>query len=310
MTHSHNHSHVPGAKTWLLFALAITIALVVVEFVAGDLAHSLSLVSDGWHNLSDLPSLFFAWLAIHFEQKPPSQRKTFGYQRAGVLAAFTNALILIAVSFVIGKDGYERLRHPTPVVSGVMIAVGLIALAINGTITLGMVRGRKEINIRAIFIHNLGDALSNVAIIAAAFIIRATHFVAADPILAVLIAVAILWSALGILRESSNIMLESLPQGMSVSGVASAMLDVPGVEEVHDVHIWSLNPHSHALACHIRILDMPTSESEIIIRQVQQVLAVRFHISHSTIQVEHTHPPGESHTYMPEPARAPQVKKL
>ncbi|MGH9449751.1 MAG: cation diffusion facilitator family transporter [Terriglobia bacterium] len=309
MAHSHNHSHAHGAKGWLLFALAITVALVIVEFVAGGLGHSLSLVSDGWHNLSDIPALFFAWLAIHFEQKPPSHRKTFGYQRAGVLAAFTNALILIAVAFVIGWDGYHRLRHPVPVASGVMIVVALIALAINGTITLGMVRGRKDINIRAIFLHNLGDAVSNVAIVAAALIIRATHFLAADSLLAILIALALLLSALGILRESANILLESLPQGVSVSEVASAMLDVPGVEEVHDVHIWSLNPHSHALACHIRILNMPTSESEIIIRRVQQALAARFRINHSTIQMEHTHPPGEFHTYMPEPAPMRQSKK-
>lgn len=274
------------------------------------MGHSLSLVSDGWHNLSDLPSLFFAWVAIHFEQRPPNHRKTFGYQRAGVLAAFTNALILVAVAFVIGRDGYERLLHPAPVASSIMIVVGLVALAINGTITLGMARGRADINVRAIFIHNLGDSLSNVGIIAAALIIRATQFVAADALLAILIAIAMLWSALAILRESANILLESLPEGMSVSDAANAMLDIKGVQEVHDVHIWSLNPHSHALACHIRILDMPTSESELIIHRVQETLAARFHISHCTIQVEHTHRPGEFHTYMPEPAHARHAKKL
>lgn len=307
MAHAHHHFH--GTKRWLLFALVITLALVITEFLAGGIGHSLSLVSDGWHNLSDLPSLFFAWLAIHFEQKPPSEHKTFGYQRAGVLAAFTNGLILIAVAFVIGLEGYGRLRRPEPVATGAMLAVGVIALVINGTITLSMMRERADLNVRAIFIHNLGDALSNVGIIAAAIIIRETRFVAADPLLAFLIAIAILWGAIGILRSAANILLESLPEGMSVPGVASVILSTGGVEEVHDVHIWSLNPHSHALSCHIRILDMPTSESEVILHRIRQELAARFHINHSTIQVEHTHPPGEFHTYMPEPARARRSEK-
>ncbi|MGH9344484.1 MAG: cation diffusion facilitator family transporter, partial [Terriglobia bacterium] len=130
-----------------------------------------------------------------------------------------------------------------------------------------------------------------------------------DPILGLLIAALIFWSAVGILEESANILLESLPKGMSVQNVAGAILAIEGVEEVHDVHIWSLNPHSHALACHLRILNMPTSESEMIIHRVQKALAEKFNISHSTIQVEHTHPPGEFHTYMPEPARARHSEK-
>ncbi|MDE3178213.1 MAG: cation transporter [Acidobacteriota bacterium] len=306
---AHSHSHFEGSEGWLLFALTITAALVATEFVAGSAGHSLSLVSDGWHNLSDMPSLFFAWIAVRYQHRPANHKKTFGYQRAGVLAAFTNALILLAVACVIGWEGYGRLRRPAHVASGAMIVVGIIALVINGTITLGMLRGRNDINIRAIFVHNLGDAASNAAIIAAAIIIRITGFVEADPLLAILIAIAIFWGGIGILRESADILLESLPEGMSIGNVAGAMLDVPGVQEVHDVHIWSLNPHSHAIACHIRTIDMPTSESEIIIRSVQNMLAERFGISHCTVQVEHTHPPGEFHTYMPEPARARPGRK-
>lgn len=308
MAHAHHHGH--QTKGWLLFAIVITAALVAVEFITGGFGHSLSLVSDGWHNLSDLPSLFFAWLAIHFEQKPPSRQKTFGYQRAGVLAAFTNGLILVAVAIAIGYEAYGRLRHPESVASGAMLVVGIVALAINSTITLSMMRDRADLNVRAIFIHNLGDALSNVGIIIAAIIIRETGIVAADLVLAFLIAIAILWGAIGILRSAANILLESLPEGMSVAGVANAMLAIDGVEEVHDVHIWSLNADSHALACHIRTLDMPTSGTEIILHKIRQELSSRFHISHSTIQVEHMHPPGEFHTYMPEPARTRPSGKL
>lgn len=297
-------SHFDNAKGWLKVALVITLALVAVEFTVGSLAHSLSLISDGWHNLSDVPSLIFAALAVYFERKPPDQRRTFGYQRAGVLAAFVNALVLVAVAVFICYDGYRRIVHPEPVASSAMLGVGIIALAVNGTITLALARGREEINLRAIFIHNLGDALSNVAIIVGAWIIGLTGVWIIDPLLAFLIAGMIVWSAMGIFAESLGILLEGSPRGIAVREVANAMLTVEGVKEVHDVHVWSLNPHSHALACHVHILDMPTSESERILQKIREMLAADFGITHCTIQFEHTHPPGEFHTYMPEPAPA------
>ncbi|HEX5483412.1 MAG TPA: cation diffusion facilitator family transporter [Terriglobia bacterium] len=307
MVHEHTHFH--AAKGWLTVALIITAALVAVEFTAGSLAHSLSLISDGWHNLSDVPTLLFAALALHFERRSATEEKTFGYQRAGVLAAFVNALILIGISILICYEGYERLVRPQPVKSGVMMIVGVIALAVNGTITFGLSQGREDLNVRAVFLHNLGDALSNIAIIAGAWIIRVTGQRMVDPILAFLIAGMIVWSAIGILDESVNILLESLPKGMSVQNVARAMLEIEGVREVHDVHIWSLNPHSHALACHVRILDMPTSESERISENIRRMLSRDFGIDHCTVQFEHTHLPGEFHAYMPEPAPERQAKK-
>ena len=300
--HQHELGHSHDARGWLKFAVMITVVLVATEFVAGSLGHSLSLISDGWHNLSDIPSFIFAWLALYLEERPPSQRKTFGYQRAGVLAAFVNALILVVIAAVICYTGYQRVIHPQPVASSVMIAVGLVALLVNGSITYGTIRGRSDLNVRAIFIHNLGDALSNVAIIVGAIIIRLTGESMADPLLAFLIAGMVLWSAIGIIEESVNILLESLPKGMTVNDVAKAMLDVEGVREVHDVHVWSLNNHSHAIACHVRILDVPTSESERIGQHIRDVLAKDFGISHCTIQFEHTHLPGDFHKYMPEPA--------
>lgn len=298
----HNHSHAHGAKGWLKWAFLLTLGLVVVEFAAGSFAHSLSLISDAWHNLSDVPSLALAWLAIYFERKPVSPSKTFGYQRAGVLAAFVNGIALLGIALLICFQGYERIIHPQPIASGVMMAVGAIALFVNGAITLGMMHGREDLNVRAVFVHNLGDALSNVGIIAGAWIIHTTGERQIDPLLAFLIAGMIVWSAIGIVEESVNILLESLPKGMSVAGVAGAILEVEGVREVHDMHIWSLSSRSHALACHVRILDMPTSESEIIGERIRQTLAQKFRITHSTIQFEHTHPPGEFHTYMPESA--------
>lgn len=291
----------------VVIALLVTLALVATEFIAGSLAHSLALISDGWHNLTDLPTLILSGIALYFERKPPNSRKTYGYQRAGVLAAFVNALVLVGVAGFICYEGYERLVHPEPVAAGIMVVVGVIALVINGGITWGLAGGRSDLNLRAVFIHNLGDALSNIGIIAGAVIIEKTGQTLIDPILAFLIAGLILWSALGIISESSNILLESFPKGMSLERVARAMLAVPGVREVHDIHVWSLGTHSHALSCHVHVLDMPTSECERIAHRLREVLAAEFGIRHSTIQFEHTHPPGEVHVYMPEPA--PSAKR-
>ena len=289
-------------------ALLATLLLVATEFVAGTLAHSLALVSDGWHNLTDVPSLILSWIALYFERLPPNHRKTFGYQRAGVLVAFVNALMLIAVAVYLCYEAYQRFVHPQPVAAGVMLWVGVAALVVNGGISWGLLGERRDLNLRAVFIHNLGDALSNVAIIAGAWVIRATGQTMIDPALGFLIAGLILWSAVGIVSDSTNILLESLPKGMTLENVAAAMLCVEGVKEVHDVHIWSLGSNSHALSCHVHVLDMPTSECEQIARRVREVLAHDFGIQHTTIQFEHTHPPGEFHIYMPEPAPSSKAK--
>lgn len=298
----HVHGQSRSANLTVKIALLATAALVVGEFVAGILAHSLALVSDGWHNFSDIPTLVLSWIALYFERKPPDHQKTYGYHRAGVLAAFVNALILIGVALVICYEGYDRVAHPAPVESGMMLGMGIVALVINGGIASAMASERRDLNMRAVYIHNLGDALSNVAIVAGALIIHATGQTIIDPILAFVIAALILWTAAGILRESANILLEGLPKGISLERVAATMLNVAGVREVHDVHIWSLGSQSRALSCHIRILDMPTSESERIAHHVREGLAREFGITHTTLQFEHTHEPGDFHTYMPEPA--------
>ncbi len=297
--HAHRHK---ASKGWVVkVAVVVTLCLVATEFFVGHMAHSLSLVSDGWHNLTDVPTLIFSWFALYLERKPPDEQKTYGYQRAGVLAAFVNGLILVGVAVYICFEGYERIVHPEPVAAGMMLVVGIVALVINASVTLGLTRERRDLNLRAVFIHYLGDALSNVAIIAGAFLIRYTGQSLIDPLLAFLIAGMIFWGALGIINESSSILLESLPKGMSLEGIANSMLKIPGVREVHDVHVWSLGSEFHAMSCHVHILDMPTSESETIAHQIRENLRSEFGITHTTIQFEHEHEPGEFHKYMPEP---------
>ena len=298
--HRHGHNRRPD---WIVkTALVVTLALVIIEFITGHYAHSLALISDGWHKLTDLPTLVLAWIALYFERKPPDHQRTYGYQRAGVLAAFVNALLLVAVAVLICYEGYQRILRPQPIAAQAMLVVGIAAFVINGSISLLLASSRSDLNLRAVFIHNLGDALSNLALIAGALLIQRTGLWLIDPVIAFLVSGMIVWTALGVLTESTNILLESLPKGMSLKRVASALLEVPGVREVHDIHIWSLGTQSHALSCHVHILDMPTSESERICQRLRDVLASEFGITHSTIQFEHTHPPGDFHRYMPEPA--------
>lgn len=304
-SHSHSHGHAHGRlrSDWVVkIALVVTLALVVVEFITGHLAHSLALISDGWHNLTDLPTLVLAWIALYFERKPPDHQRTWGYQRAGVLAAFVNALLLLAVAVLICYEGYQRILSPQPIAARAMLVVGVIAFVVNGSISLLLASGRHDLNLRAVFIHNLGDALSNLALIAAAWLIATTGRSLIDPLIAFLIAGMIVWTALGVVTESTNILLESLPMGMDLEEVANAILEIPGVREVHDIHIWSLGSQSHALSCHVHVLDMPTSECERIGQRVRDILASDFGIKHSTLQFEHTHLPGDFHRYMPEPA--------
>jgi cobalt-zinc-cadmium efflux system protein len=306
--HVHGQSR---TSAWALtLGLVLTVALVAAEFIAGHFGHSLALVSDGWHNFSDLPSLALAWFALGLERRPPDHQKTYGYQRAGVLAAFVNALVMLPVAGLLCYEGYQRIVAPQPVSTNLMLGVGLLAFLLNGSLTLALSRGRHDLNMRAVFIHNLGDSLSNLGIVAGALLIAHTGQRLIDPLLAFLIAGMILWGAVGIISDSANILLESAPKGMPLAEVANAMLCVPGVREVHDMHIWSLGSKSHALSCHVTILEMSTSESELIARRIRDALKAGFEIDHTTIQFEHTHEPGDTQHryYMPEPPTAPSRK--
>jgi cobalt-zinc-cadmium efflux system protein len=214
--------------------------------------------------------------------------KTYGYHRAGVLSAFVNALTLVVLSLWILYESIERLRNPEPVNEAIMMAVAGLGLLLNGSIMLALrVASRGDINIRSAFVHMLGDALGSIAIVAGAVAIRYTGWVRVDPILSILIALLIVWTAWDIIRESLNILLEGLPRGIHLADVTRAMSTVEGVLGVHDLHIWSLGSSTHALSCHVLIEDVPPSASETILRSVNGLLEKRFGITHTTVQFEH-----------------------
>jgi cobalt-zinc-cadmium efflux system protein len=301
--HGHGHNHPALRPSVLGWAMVATLGLVAAEVIGGILGHSVALLNDAVHNLSDVPAIGISWLAMRWAERPADSEKTYGYHRAGILAAFTNALLLVLLAVWLGYESVERLRVPVPVVESWMIWTSLAALAVNGGITLALVRGRGDLNLRSILIHNFGDALSNIAIIAGALIIGATGAAWIDPLLGLAIGLLVLWSSVGILRESAHVLLEGRPREMRVEEVARAILKIEGVYEVHDVHIWSLGGGHNALSLHARIPDMHMDECERILASIQQCAAKGFGIGHTTVQLERAGLPATSGYVMPEPAK-------
>jgi cobalt-zinc-cadmium efflux system protein len=291
-----SHGRPPSAV--LTGALVATLALVTAEFVGGYFGHSIALTSDAVHNLSDVPTIVISWLALRWSARPADARRTFGYGRAGILAAFTNALLLLMVAIGLFWEASERLFDPVAVHEQWMIGLSLVALAVNGGITFSLVRHRRDLNLHTLLIHNLGDALSNLAILAGALVIRFAGMFWLDPVLGIAIGGLVLWSSVGILRESAHVLLEGLPRQMRLPEVAQSILAVTGVQEVHDVHIWTLGADQYALSCHVRIPDMHMEESERILKMIQQHLADDFRIHHVTIQFERAGPPATA-LYVP-----------
>jgi len=272
----------------LVWSFAATAAFVLLELVAGIRAHSLALISDAGHNATDALALLLAWFAVFLQAKPADESRTFGYHRAGVLAAFVNALTLIALSAWILYESWVRLLHPGPVGEMAMLWVAAAAMVLNGGVMLGLHwSGGKDINIRGAFLHMMGDLLGSAAIVAGALVIRGTGWVRIDPILSILISLLIVWTAWDITRESLNILLEGLPRGLDLKSVTQSIRSVEGVLDVHDLHIWGLGSSSSALSCHVLIEDMPPSQSDSILHRLNHVLGDKFNVHHTTIQFEH-----------------------
>src|SRR5258708_6736134 len=236
----HSHAQAEMASGVLAGAVAATILLVAAELLGGYLGHSISLVSDALHNLSDIPTMLISWFGLRWAARPADHERTFGYQRAGVLAAFTNAILLILVALVLFWEAIERFRHPIAVHEGWMIGVSLLALAVNGGITLALVRSRHDLNLRSLLLHNFGDAISNLGILAGAVAIRMTGAQWVDPAIGVAIAALVLWSTNGLLRETGNILLEGPPKGIPLESLPRSIPSIQGVQEVHDIHIWAI----------------------------------------------------------------------
>ena len=271
----------------LRLSLIATIAYVVLTLLAGLRAHSLALISEAGHNASDALAIMLSFVAVWFQTRPPTDQKTFGYQRAGVLAAFLNALTLIFVSGWIALEALHRFSQPAAIQPRIMMLVAAAGVLMNGLIAALLWRVSHDVNIRSVFIHMLGDTLSTAAVIVGGLVILLTGRTWIDPALSLAIAALILWSSLAIVRETLNILLEGTPRGLSLGEIRRTLSAIDGVENVHDLHVWSLGSNLHALSSHVTIADIPPSASNLILDRINVTLRERFRIHHTTLQFEH-----------------------
>ena len=271
----------------LQVSLLVTAAYIGLLVVAGLRAHSLALLSEAGHNLTDFVALLLSLVAVYLHSRPPSATHTYGYHRAGVLAALINAATLVAISFLIFYEAVRRIQQPQPVQAHLMMWVAGAGVIMNGAIAFMLYRTDRDVNVRGALVHEIGDTLSTAAVIAGGWAILATGQSWIDSALSFGIGALILWSSFGIMRETLNILLEGTPRGMKLGRVEAAIREIDGVNDVHDLHIWSIGSETSALSCHISIADIPPSVSERILRDVKERLHHDFRIDHTTIQFEH-----------------------
>ena len=287
MAHAHHHHHADVSRK-LTAATIANILVVVAELAIGAWAGSLALIGDALHNLTDALALVIALVAVRLEKRAPTSEKSFGYQRAGILAAFINAGMLVTFTILIFREAYERLRTPHEVSTTLMLATGAVALLVNGTTALSLRReSRHDVNIRGAFVHMIGDAASSFGIIVAALLIRITGNPLWDAVVSIFIGLLILWSSYGVLRESVNLLLEGTPAGIDPDAVTEALGRIEGIYGVHHLHIWALGPSSPALSAHLMVGDVPVSSTARMLDEINQMLAHEYRIAHTTIQFEY-----------------------
>jgi cobalt-zinc-cadmium efflux system protein len=268
-------------------AVSLTLLFVLVEAAFGWFAHSLALLSDAGHNLADAAALGFSWYALSVASKPSHEGMTFGYHRVGIFAALANALSLVLIAVLIAWEAIERIRDPQIANGDVMIVVAIAAIVVNLVIGLWLHRGAKDdLNIRSAYLHMLGDAISAFGVVIAGVLVATLHLPLADPIVSLLIAGLILYSSYGVLRESGTVLLEGTPAGMDMPAVIGAIKSVAGVLDVHDLHVWMVGPGVVACSCHVLVAEQSIRQGQQVLRAVVHDLEHRFHITHTTVQVE------------------------
>ncbi|ATJ83667.1 cation diffusion facilitator family transporter [Halomonas beimenensis] len=287
MGQHHDHSHPPGdSQRRLGWAIGLTGAFMVAEVVGGILSGSLALLADAGHMLTDTAALALAWFATRLSRRPADRRRTFGYHRAQILAAFVNGLALIAIVIWIAIEAIRRLVTPVTVAGTPMLVIAGVGLAVNLVVFAILHFGdRDNLNMRGAALHVLGDLLGSVAAIVAALVILATGWMPIDPLLSLLVAVLILRSAWRLTRESGHILLEGAPEALDVTRIERELPErLAAVRDVHHVHAWSLTPGRHLLSLHAAIEEDADREETLV--AIKAVLLERFDVEHATIQLE------------------------
>lgn len=291
--HTHHHDHDHGAahsadsRRRLLLALSFTGAIFLAELIGGLVTGSLALLSDAAHMFLDVLALAMSYAAIRIAGLPADERHSFGFHRVQVLAALANAVTLVVVAVGIFREAWHRFSEPPEIMAGPMLVIALIGLVANVASAL-VLHGHDEedINVRGAFLHVLGDGLASVGVLVAAAIIMVTGRTEVDAIVSVLIGLIVAYSSIGLLRRSVHILTEGVPEGVSLDAIAAAMGAVPGVTDVHDLHVWSLGPGFTALSSHVVVEAATLPEVQQIMGELGRVLHDDHGIEHRTIQVE------------------------
>jgi cobalt-zinc-cadmium efflux system protein len=295
--HEHEHEHDSprpgvergGEQRRLVLTLCLSIVAMVVEALGGYLANSLALMSDAAHMMADAGAIGLSLFALRIGARPADAKRTYGYYRLEILAALLNGALLIAIATGIAVEGYHRLMHPEPVAVRTVVFLALFGIALNAAgMWITHTRGQSSMNLRSTFLHLAGDLLNSVGVLASAGIIALTGQLAVDPIVSFVIAATIVWSAIRLCKEAVDVLLEGAPRHIVVSDVAEVLEKVPGVDAVHDLHIWTITSGLVALSCHIVVTCVgPGCRShDQILTDAKAVLKDRFAIEHTTIQFE------------------------
>jgi cobalt-zinc-cadmium efflux system protein len=289
MGHDHDHSGpsvgAPSNNAAFAIGVALNLGFVGAEVFYGLAAHSLALISDAGHNLSDVLCLLLAWGAMHLTKSAPTRRRTYGWRRSSILAALINAVILLVVVGGITVEAVRRLAHPEEVAGGTIMAVAAIGIVINTITALLFMAGRKrDLNFKGAFLHMAGDAAVSVGVVIAALAIRMTGWHWLDPAVSLGIGAVIVWGTWGLLRESINLSMDAVPEGIDPDAVESYLANLVGVTAVHDLHIWAMSTTEVALTVHLVMEEAP--RSDLFLHDVADVLRERFGIGHATTQIE------------------------
>ena len=281
----HNHAHGMAKKT-LRLAFFLTLIILVAGLTGGILANSLALLSDAGHIVTDLFALGLAWFAAAQAERPSDERRTFGYHRVGIVVAFLNAVLLIGIAGFICYEAVQRLQHPEVVQPLIMFGSAVIAVGINLFIAFGLQKDDHNLNVRAATLHVISDIGASIGVVVAGIIILLTDWALVDPILSIAIAVLVAFSAWRLMRETMDILLESTPRGVCMTDLVKDMKHVDGVQDVHDLHVWSITSDMNALSCHVMIDNLPPTASSPILQSLTTMLNDRYQIGHTTIQFE------------------------
>ena len=285
-SHGHGHGHVP-ASFGRAFAVGITLntIFVVVEVIYGWFAHSLALIADAGHNLSDVLGLFLAWGATVMARRPATTRRTYGWRRSSILAALANAALLLASVGAIAWEAVQRLFEPAAVAAQVVIWVSLLGIAVNATTAWMFMSGRKDdLNIRGAFSHMAADAVISAGVVVAGVVIFFTHWFWLDPVVSLVLVTVIIYGTWWLLRDSVNLALDAVPEGVDLVAVRKYLSGVPGVNGVHHLHVWGLSTTETALTVHLVIAD--SKRGDELLREINEELEEYFRIGHATIQFE------------------------